>query len=388
MTHAVAHSGGESGAGVKRARRLRILMAHWDGGGNGPPQRALAREMSRRGHEVHVLTHDSLADAVIADGGRFHALPSALQWNPAQPRTFEEEGAFVVQNVVGSSAFAADFLAVQDAVCPDFCLIDAMLISTLSLAIERGLPFAAINHIAWIREGACAGFLNSIAATLPGPAAGSTFFEILDRAPLVLATSYPEFGTQPDTASHIHFVGPIREPLAHEPWPRRSPDRPFVLVSLSSMFQGQESTLRNICEALSVLPLEVLVTTGRGIAPGALSVSGGVEARSFVPHDAVLPSVDLVVTHAGFGTLMYSAGAGKPTLCLPNGRDQNDNASRVEALGLGRALPPDAAPAAIGSAVTDMLGDNALRAANRSFASGVSRFGELARAADLIEQAV
>jgi UDP:flavonoid glycosyltransferase YjiC (YdhE family) len=102
----------------------------------------------------------------------------------------------------------------------------------------------------------------------------------------------------------------------------------------------------------------------------------------------VLPSVDLVVTHAGFGTLMFSAGAGKPTLCLPNGRDQNDNAARAEALGLGRALSPDAAPAQIGSAITAMLGDEALCGASRSFASGVSRFGDLSRAADLIEQAV
>ena len=388
MTHAAAPAVDELDPIVKNSRKLRVLMAHWDGSGNIPPQRALARELNRRGHDVHVLSHDTLAEAVIADGGRFHALPSTPQWNPAEPRTNEEEGAFVVQNVVGSSAFAADFLAVRDAVRPDICLIDAMLISTLNVAIERRLPFSAINHIAWIREGGCAGFLSSIMATLPGAAAGSTFFDLLERAPLVLATSYPEFGTQKNTASHIHFVGPIREPVADGPWPRQSPDRPFVLVSLSSMFQGQEATLRNICEAVSVLPIEVLVTTGRGISPNALSVSGDVEARSFIPHDAVLPSVDLVVTHAGFGTLMYSAGAGKPTLCLPNGRDQNDNAARMTALGLGRTLSPDAAPAAIGSAVMDMLGDDALRAASRSFAACVPRFGELARAADLIEKAV
>ena len=388
MTHEIAPAVGESGRIKKRARGLRVLMVHWDGGGNGPPQRALARELNRRGHEVHVLTHDSLADAVIADGGRFHALPSVPQWNPAQPRTNEEEGAFVVQNIVGSSAFAPDFLEVQNAVRPDICLIDAMLASTLNLAMERRLAFAAISHLAWIREGGCAGFLSSITATLPGAAAGSTLFDLLERAPLVLATSYREFATQPDVAPHIHFVGPVREPVAHGPWPRRSPHRPFVLVSPSSMFQGQESTLRNICEAVSALPIEVLVTTGRGIAPDALSVSGDVEARSFVSHDAVLPYVDLVVTHAGFGTLMYSAGAGKPTLCLPNGRDQNDNAARVEALGLGRALSPDAAPAEIGSAVMDMLGDKALCCASRAFASRVSRFGELARAVDLIEQAV
>src|SRR5882757_6454203 len=87
----------------------------------------------RRGHHVHVLTHDSLAEAITADGCRFHALPSAPQWNPAEPRTMEEEGAFVVQNVVGSSAFAADFLAVHDEIRPDICLIDAMLISTLNV---------------------------------------------------------------------------------------------------------------------------------------------------------------------------------------------------------------------------------------------------------------
>lgn len=130
------------------------------------------------------------------------------------------------------------------------------------------------------------------------------------------------------------------------------------------------------------------MTTGRGIAPDALSVSSDVDVRSFVPHDTVLPSADLVVTHAGLGTLMYSAGAGKPTLCLPNGRDQNDNAARVEALGLGRTLSPDSPPAAISSAVMNMLGDEALRAASRSFASSVSRFGELTRAAELIERAV
>ena len=108
MTPAVASAVGELDPLVKSSRKLRVLMAHWDGSGKTPPQRALARELNRRGHDVHVLSHDTLAEAVIADGGRFHALPSAPQWNPAQPRTNEEEGAFVVQNVVGSSAFAAD----------------------------------------------------------------------------------------------------------------------------------------------------------------------------------------------------------------------------------------------------------------------------------------
>src|SRR4051794_37537857 len=34
------------------ANPLRVLMVYWDGGGNLPPQRALARELTRRGHDV------------------------------------------------------------------------------------------------------------------------------------------------------------------------------------------------------------------------------------------------------------------------------------------------------------------------------------------------
>lgn len=364
---------------------LRVLMAYWDGGGNVPPQRALARALKRRGHDIHVLTHDSQASAVLSDGATFHALATARQWNPARPNTAAEEGAFIVRELAGSAQFAGDFLATHAALRPDVCLLDAMLLSTIALALERGIAFAAVNHLAWLTEGDVAAHLNAVAAAVRGPAAGSTFFGLLERAPLVLATSYPEFGTRTSTAPHVHFVGPIREPIASEPWSRRFPDRPFVLVSLSSTFQGQESTLRNICQALAPLPLEVLVTTGRGFDPATLPIAGGLEAHAFVPHDSVLPSVDLVVTHAGLGTLMYSAGAGVPCLCFPNGRDQNDNAARVEALGLGHSLSSDATAAEIGEAVMAMLDDHAARAACQAFASRAHRFGDLALATELVE---
>ena len=175
------------------------------------------------------------------------------------------------------------------------------------------------QSLGWIEKGVVQGFLSSIAANLPGRSAGSTYFGLLSRVPLVLATSYPEFGTQTAIAPHVRFVGPIREPVADTRWPRRFPDRPFVLVSLSTMFQGQEKTLRNICAAMATLPLEVLVTTGRGISPDAVPAWDAIEVRSFVPHDAILSHADLVVTHAGLGTLLFSAGAGVPTLCFPTG---------------------------------------------------------------------
>ena len=65
--------------------RIRVLTTYWDGGGNVPPQRALARELARRGHEVHVLTHNSLSKVVAMDGATFHALATSPQWDRAQP---------------------------------------------------------------------------------------------------------------------------------------------------------------------------------------------------------------------------------------------------------------------------------------------------------------
>jgi UDP:flavonoid glycosyltransferase YjiC (YdhE family) len=367
---------------------LRMLMVYWDGGGNLPPQRALARELKRRGHEVHVLTHDTQAQSVAADGATFHALGTARQWDPTRRNTADEEVSFISEDLAGSPRFARDFLTTHAALRPDICLIDVMLISTQRVALEQGIRFGVFNHLAWISEGGCIGFLNLLVAGVSGNEAGSTLFDLLERAPLVLAASYPDFGTQTSRSPHIHFVGPIREPVASAPWPRRFPDRPFVLVSLSSTFQGQGATLRNICTALAPLPLEVLVTTGRGYTPDSLPVAETLEARAFVPHDAVLPSVDLVVTHAGLGTLMYSAGTGVPCLCFPNGRDQNDNAARIEALGLGHALSPDSTPEEIGNAVMSMLRDQTSRTACQAFASRVKRFGDLALAADLVEELV
>jgi UDP:flavonoid glycosyltransferase YjiC (YdhE family) len=335
-------------------------MAFWDGGGNVPPQRALARELCRAGHDVHVLAHDTLATAAGADGATFHGLQTAPQWDSAAPCGADDERVFIAGHIAGSAEFAADFLALHDELSPDVCVIDAMLITTLDAAIRRSLRCVAVNHLAWSPEGRAQRFLSSIATALPARDGSSTFIGLLEQATLTLASTYPQFGGAP-AAPHIQFVGPIRELVAHEPWPR------------------------NICDALAPLPLEVLVTIGRSLPPERLTVSGCVEARAFVQHDRVLPDVDLVVTHAGLGTLMYSAAVGAPCLCLPNGRDQDDNAARVAALGLGRVLPPDAAPAEIGETVMAMLGDEALRASCRLYASRVERFGDLARAAALIE---
>ena len=124
----------------------RMLVVHWDGAGNLPPHRALTRELIRRGHDVHVLSHDSIATCVAADGAKFHRLATAHQHKVLDRLAPEAEIAFYIAEIWGSPAYAADFLAVHDHVRPDICLVDAMLVSVLSVCIDLPIPCAALFH--------------------------------------------------------------------------------------------------------------------------------------------------------------------------------------------------------------------------------------------------
>jgi UDP:flavonoid glycosyltransferase YjiC (YdhE family) len=68
-------------------------------------------------------------------------------------------------------------------------------------------------------------------------------------------------------------------------------------------------------------------------------------------HAQVFPHAAAVVTHAGHGTVMRALVNGVPLVCLPMGRDQDDNAARVVANRVGLRLPPRAGPARIAAAV-------------------------------------
>ena len=75
------------------------------------------------------------------------------------------------------------------------------------------------------------------------------------------------------------------------------------------------------------------------------------------PHDEVMREASLVVTHCGHGTVMRALAHGLPMLCLPMGRDQNDNAARIVARRAGLRLTPDAEPEATRAALTTLLAD-------------------------------
>ena len=170
----------------------RILIVHWDGAGNQPPQRALARALVRRGHEVHVLTGDSVAADSRSDGAVVHLFATARQFSSEQQRSPEEETHFIMTEVWGSAAVAADFSAIVEEVRPDLCLIDCMLVSILSASRARGIPTGVLFHSVY------AGFdqlIDPLMEKLMGAAQKTSYSRFLETLGSVLVFSYPAFNS-------------------------------------------------------------------------------------------------------------------------------------------------------------------------------------------------
>jgi UDP:flavonoid glycosyltransferase YjiC (YdhE family) len=143
---------------------------------------------------------------------------------------------------------------------------------------------------------------------------------------------------------------------------------------------NQTRALGPMLEALGSLPIKVLLTLGGAVGRDEVSVPPNVVVRDVVPHDFILPYVDVVLSHGGLSTVTATLSAGKPLVLIPQGRDQTLNAQRVEACGFGLGLDRESAPSVIAEAVATVLEDPRYANAARQFAEsnvGLGR-GELA----------
>lgn len=109
--------------------------------------------------------------------------------------------------------------------------------------------------------------------------------------------------------------------------------------------------------------MSVAVTVGREVDPKALGRQpGNVRVEQYVPQSLLLPRCDLVVSHAGSGSVVGALAHGLPMVLLPIGADQPLNAARCEALGAARVLDPfHASGADVANAAAEVLADESYR---------------------------
>ena len=109
--------------------------------------------------------------------------------------------------------------------------------------------------------------------------------------------------------------------------------------------------------------------------------------EGFLPQPAILPMVDLVITHGGNNTVTEAFHHGKPMIVLPLFWDQVDNAQRVDETGFGRRLATyDFHDAELTDAIDQLLADAGLATRLAAMSARIKASSGTVRAADLIER--
>ena len=141
--------------------------------------------------------------------------------------------------------------------------------------------------------------------------------------------------------------------------------------------------------------VDVLGSTGhrvivsKGPLADQITLHDNMTGEGFLPQPAILPQVDLVITHGGNNTVFESFHHGKPMIVLPLFWDQVDNAQRVDETGFGRRLATyDFRDEELTGAIDELLADTALRSRMASISARMQSSAGTLRAADLIERLV
>ena len=278
----------------------------------------------------------------------------------------------------------------------DAVVVDCMLEGVLGRSREVSAPTVVLVHGLFRSvlptRGSLIAFGNQLRAGSGRPVLNPSELA-WEAKDLVVVTSVREFdGMDDEPAPNIRYVGPVLpSPDPAEGWPspwEATDPRPLVLVSLSTMpGQGSSALAQETLEALADNPVRVVMTTG-ALPPETLSPPGNAVVFGVMPHQAILPEAALMITHGGHGSVMGALAHGVPLVCIPGvAADQPIVGERIEAVGVGRLVAPDAV-GDLAATVAHVLSDPTYRAAARSMEVLIRRHDGASGGASAVEAAL
>jgi len=169
--------------------------------------------------------------------------------------------------------------------------------------------------------------------------------------------------------------------------PSLGEEGPLIYLSLGSLGSADVSLMEKLVAELADAPYRVIVS--KGPQAGEYELAENMVGEEFLPQTAILPQVDLVITHGGNNTVTESLFFGKPMVALPLFWDQYDNAQRLDETGVGIRLDTYGHDGGeLTGAIDRLLGDEALAGRLASMSADLRAFEGTRRAADLIESAI
>ena len=162
-------------------------------------------------------------------------------------------------------------------------------------------------------------------------------------------------------------------------------DGALIYLSLGSLGSADVGLMQRLVDLLATTEHRIIVS--KGPLADQISLHDNQTGAGVLPQPAILPQVDLVITHGGNNTVTEAFHHGKPMIVLPLFWDQVDNAQRVDETGFGRRLATyDFRDEELTDAIDELLADRALRARLDAVSTRLKAYPGTVTAADLIER--
>ena len=165
----------------------------------------------------------------------------------------------------------------------------------------------------------------------------------------------------------------------------RGRDGALIYLSLGSLGSADVGLMQRLVDLLATTEHRVIVS--KGPLADQITLHDNQFGEGFLPQPAILPQVDLVITHGGNNTVTEAFHHGKPMIVLPLFWDQVDNAQRIDETGFGRRLATyDFRDDELIDAIDELLADAALKRRLAAISTQLQTDPGTDRAAELVER--
>jgi UDP:flavonoid glycosyltransferase YjiC (YdhE family) len=391
------------------SRPLRLFLGAFGDPGHAFPMLALGARLAARGHEVMLETWARWREHVEAGGMRFAPAPEYPVF-PTRERPLKPYEAVVLAT--------AETRPVVASFAPDAVVHDILTLApALAAELER-IPVATlVPHVYPV--GAPGVPPYAVGARMPRTAAGARLWAALDPVidsgvrrgrdelnetrrklglpevarlhggiseRLCLVGTFPALEYPRAWSPSVHVVGPLLWEPPFGPVEPPPGDAPLVLVAPSTAQDPEHRMLRAALAGLGGEPVRVLATWNRRRPEMPIPVPANARLVEWVSYSRTMPECDLVICHAGHGTLARALACGCPVVCVPHAGDMAENAARADWAGVGVRLPWRLlSPATLRLAVRRALAQRSLAARARELAAWAAVNDGADRAASLVE---
>jgi MGT family glycosyltransferase len=212
-----------------------------------------------------------------------------------------------------------------------------------------------------------------------------------------ISPTVPEFDyPRRDLPAHVRYVGAVHPTpvggFRMPPWwAELDRDRPVVHVTQGTLDNADLGRLvEPTIEALGDEDVIVVASTGgRDVSELKKRLPINTFVAEYIPHDLLLPKVDVMVTNGGYGAVQRALSTGVPLVVAGNTEDKPEVAARVAWTGAGINLRTGAPTVgAVRAAVREVLGDGRYLAAARRLETAFARRDGVAEIAALVDEVI